>query len=119
MPRFWRGVVLSMSSALMPFCRHDSGISLFALGSAWPKVIPGLARGCSGDRPSRGRYEYFPVGYLGPASLSRPAPLAGPVLAILGQPVRSSAPHPWVLGPPLRPVPGASRYAVAITIALH
>src|SRR5690554_4032679 len=42
-----------------------------------------------------GRCEYLPVRYRRPAALSHPAPLAGPVLAIHGQPVRSSAPHPW------------------------
>ncbi len=40
------------------------------------------AQGCSGDRPSRGRYEYVPVGYLGhpwssdPLSDLSPAPFA-------------------------------------------
>ncbi|ATJ82512.1 hypothetical protein BEI_1525 [Halomonas beimenensis] len=62
----------------------------------------------SGDKPrsagpSRGRCKPFPGRYFCPAALQHPVPLAGPGLAIRGQPARREEHPPDVLLLPPRP----------------
>ncbi|GAA0580815.1 hypothetical protein GCM10008997_32190 [Halomonas salifodinae] len=61
----------------------------------WEPESPVPSLGLFWRQAFAGRCEPLPGRYRCPASLSHPAPLAGPVLAIHGQPVRSRAPHPW------------------------